>query len=102
MARGPAWYRAKAGKRDANAKPIIKALEALGYLVADLGGAAGGIPDIAVCEAKWRNGTWVWIEIKMPGEPLTPAQTKLHTRWWRRGIEIHVVHSLDEALDVLR
>lgn len=100
--RGPAWFAQKAGKRDKNHRPIVKALEQLGYLVADLGGAAGGVSDIAVRDCRrWAAGRWEWVEIKMPGEDLTPAQRELHARWLLKGVKIHIAESLDDVLRVV-
>lgn len=100
--RGPAFFKMKAGKRDANGRSIIVALEKLGHIVADLGGAAGGVPDLAVRHPRWATGRWEFVEIKTLDGELTPAQTKLHQEWLMKGVTVHVVHSLDEALGVLR
>ena len=102
MSRGPTWFRAKAGKRDKAHAPIASALEKLGYVVADLGGAAGGVPDLAARWPRWDSGRWEWLEVKSPDGELTPAQVKLHTAWAMKGIKVHVVRTLDEALGVLR
>jgi hypothetical protein len=101
MSRGPSWFRAKAGKRDASHAKIRHALERLGYLIADLGGAAGGVADLAVL-ARQRTGEWRWLEIKSPKGTLTAEQKKLHAHWLAKGVKIHVVRSVEDALRVVR
>jgi len=104
--RGPAWFRAKAGRRDATHASVRDGLRKLGHLVADLAGAAGGIADLAVLAPRsgWGNEppAWHWLEVKRTkGGKLTPAQVKLRDQWAAKGVEVHVVRSLDEALSVL-
>lgn len=103
--RGPAWFKAKAGKRDANHVAIRDGLRKLGHLVADIAGAAGGIADLAVLAPRsgWGNETprWHWLEVKTKTGKLTPAQVRLRDEWAAKGVTVHVVRSLDEALAVL-
>lgn len=98
MGRGPGWFRAKAGRRDSTHAPIRDGLRKLGHLVADLAGAADGIADLAVM----KGSGWTWLEVKSARGGLTPAQVALHASWLAKGVKVHVVRTLDEALAVLR
>ncbi len=102
MSRPPSWFATKRGKRDKAHASIARALEKLGFVVADLGGAADGVPDLSVRWPRWQSGRWEWLELKSDDGELTPAQVTLHATWLAKGIQVHVVHSLDEALAVLR
>jgi len=99
--RGAAWYRAKAGRRDTTHASVRDGLEKLGHIVADLGGAAGGVPDLAVRHPRWNSGVWRWLEVKTARGGLTPAQRELHARWLAKGVRVLVVKSLDEALSAV-
>lgn len=83
-----------AAKRDKNEASIITALRAVGCSVMQQSGK--GVPDLLVGQ----RGRTLLLEVKMPGESLTPAQEEFHARW--RGAPIHVVTSVEEALAVLK
>lgn len=100
--RGPSWHKSKAGKRDPQHAAIRDALEKLGHIVADLGGAAGGVPDLAVLPRGANAGEWRWLEVKADKGTLTPTQELLHAAWLAKGVKVHVVRTLDEALEVCR
>lgn len=81
--------------RDGNEPEIVQVLEKAGYFVTRISGA--GVPDLLVikpglnvpvdvvedyAEALRMMGKTdiALMEVKMPGEPLTPAQRKFHQR----------------------
>lgn len=59
-------------RRDAREGEIIDALQAIGVVVRRV--SSPGIPDLLT----WRRGGWLPVEVKSPGEPLTPAQQELY------------------------
>jgi hypothetical protein len=102
VSRSRSWFRAKAGKRDKNHAPIRDGLRRLGCIVADLAGAADGVADLAVLPPGAPSGGWKWLEVKSDKGTLTDAQRLLHAQWAAKGVTVHVVRSLDEALAVVR
>jgi hypothetical protein len=44
----------------------------------------------------------LWLEIKTPKGRLSPVQKQWHARAQREGVRVAVVHSLAEALEVVR
>lgn len=77
-----------AAKRDGNEPEIVEALEHLGVYVLRV--SSPGAPDL-LCYRDDRG--WLPIEIKQPGETLTPAQLALRARAC-----FPVVRSVEEAL----
>jgi hypothetical protein len=49
-----------------------------------------------------RRGVIVLAEWKLPGEGPTPQQAKVHRDLRRHGVAVHVFHTLEEAMEVLR
>jgi hypothetical protein len=90
-----------AAKRDRNEPEIVAALEAAGYAVQRL--SDPGVPDLLVCDDArlWTGAVLkLWLlEVKMPGESLTPTQRKWHAAWPGR---VAIVHSPAEALEAVR
>lgn len=82
-----------AAKRDRNESDIVAALELVGCSVLRVSSTAA--PDLMVGVA----GNNVLMEVKWPGEGLTPAQAALHARW--AGAPIHIVTSPAEALSAV-
>jgi Holliday junction resolvase len=82
-------------KRDANERPIIDALQAIGATVEQLPGGRGR-PDLLVGH---RKITFL-LEVKVHGAKLNPLQVEFHGAW--RGAPIHVVHSPIEAIMVVQ
>lgn len=82
----------RAAKRDGNESDIIAALKRVGVGVQPL--SAEGVPDL-LCV--FRNRLHL-IEVKMPGEKLTPAQEAWHRSW---PGPVSVVRSVEEALSVV-
>ena len=91
---------------DANQKAIVEALRKAGCTVALTHQLGGGFPDIAVglpWDGKPYETQTVWgkipinlfMEIKMPGEKLTPDEERWHRNW--QG-QVCIVHSVAEAL----
>lgn len=88
---------------DANQPTIVAALKAAGCAVVDLSSIGKGCPDLLV----GRGGITFLVECK--GDPkvthrrgrleLTDDQVAFCAAW--RGAPIHVVHSIDEALDAV-
>lgn len=94
-----AFFRARAGKPDANSAAIVGALRKLGYLVVSIRSSEDGAPDLAV---HVRSADPVYLEVKTTKGRLRPAQTRWHERARSFGVRVHVIHSLDEALAVLQ
>lgn len=95
-----------AARVDANQAIIAEALRKAGCSVALLHRLGAGVPDILVgtlWDGKPFETPTVWgrmpinllMEIKMPGEKLTPDEHEFHSSW--RG-QIAIVHSIAEAL----
>lgn len=116
MARGPAWFRQKAGRRDPNHASIRDALRKLGHFVVDLGGAAGGVPDLLVFPkltshmafadifvfGATREPPPVFIELKAAKGKLRASQLEWRAKAEARGVRVAVARDLTEALEALR
>lgn len=92
----------KYGKPDANHGEIACALASAGCSVLDLKAMGHGCPDLLVAGPVYPHTTLL-LEVKDGKKPpseqkLRPAQVKFHS-WWRGPI--HVVTSVEEALDVV-
>jgi len=57
-----------------------------------------GCPDFIVAA---RGRTW-WLEFKRPGEELRPDQTAFRKELAMNGVQMHVVHSAQEAVDLIK
>ena len=57
-----------------------------------------GVPDIIAC----RDGKFVAIEVKKPGQQLTQIQQAQLSRIFQVGGSAYVVHSLDEFKEVVK
>ena len=85
--------RGHAGKVDANQQSIVDALKAAGVIVRSLATVGDGMSDL-LCAVP--QATFL-IEVKMPGETLTPKQKDWHRECpWRN----HIAHSPEEALAI--
>lgn len=51
-------------------------------------GVVAGVPDFCFIRDDCSHQ---WIELKLPGERLSPAQEKLHKNWGKRGVWIPIV-----------
>ena len=82
-------------ERDIEAK-AVKLLREQGAKVAKLNllGQRGWPDRLAVAP----NGAHCWLEFKKPGEDLTALQAELRRDFGRRGITVHTVRSVMEAL----
>jgi hypothetical protein len=80
-----------AAKIDANQPEIVEALRAVGISVQSLAEVGSGVPDL-LCAV---NSINFIIEVKMPGEHLTPKQKSWHRDW--RG-RTHVAYNIEQAL----
>ena len=49
-----------------------------------------------------RNGEYLWIEFKRPGEVPTPQQAKRHRDMRKQGMDVRWTDSADVAMDWLR
>jgi hypothetical protein len=81
----------RAGRRDRNQASIVEALRAAGVTVIEMGGVGDGCPDLHCYRPS--HGLMRWLEVKMPGAKLTPAQERFHAL-----VPVWVVHSVQEAL----
>lgn len=69
----PRW----AASTDTNQAAMVTALEAVGFSVLLLHRAGEGIHDLAV----GARNTTLMVEVKMPGEDLTPKQKVIHANY---------------------
>lgn len=84
------------GNTDANQKQIVADLRRCGFSVILLHSVGSGVPDLLVCD----SSRCVLVEIKTPKGKLSPSQIKFMESW--RGPKIHVCHSTEEVLKVLK
>lgn len=80
-----------AHKVDGNQAEIVNALRRAGCSVAITSGVGHGFVDIVV----GLSGVTYLVEVKRPGERLTPDEQRWHEDW--RG-HVCIVHNVDEAL----
>ena len=52
-----------------------------------------GVPDVLVVH----HGRYIWMEVKVPGEPLSQTQINTHAEMRIAGMEVHLVYSLEDA-----
>ena len=83
-------------KRDTNHPEIVAVLKAAGFCVVDCAHVGLGFPDLLVSSPSDLR----LMEVKLPGEPLTPHEQSFHDRWG--GKPILIVHSPEEALKALK
>ena len=84
----------RARRVDANQTEIVNALRDAGCTVEILSDVGRGVPDLLV-GLRCRN---FLLEIKVPKADLTDKEAEWHQRW--RGL-VHVVRSVEEAIDVV-
>ena len=89
---------------------ITKALEKRGHLVIRIftgshrvargyvHGAPEGTPDLCVLV---RGGRTVWMEVKLPGQKLSPEQKLWHERAWKLDHVPYVARSVAAALEAI-
>lgn len=87
----------RAAAVDENQHAIVAALRAAGATVQSLAEVGKGVPDLLV---GYRRATYL-LEVKdgakVPSaQKLTADQLSWHAQW--RGLPVHVVHDVDEAL----
>lgn len=92
----------RAAKIDDNQPEIVKALRAHGCDVLSLAAVGNGCPDLLVSRPYYPHHYFL-LEVKDGEKPpsarkLTPDQVEFHARW--KG-PIHIVTSVDEALDAV-
>lgn len=80
-------------KRDRNEPEIRRRAEALGFLWLENNASTRGRPDACLL----RNGRTYWCEVKVPGEPYTPAQMEAFPRLIAKGVPVHVLTTLDDV-----
>jgi hypothetical protein len=66
-----------ARRKDGNQNAIAAHLESLGWICLDLSRLGSGCPDMAV----GRPGYMALVEVKQPGETLTPDQVEFRKKW---------------------
>ena len=86
----------KYGRRDTNQSDIVRALRFAGCSVVDLASVGGGVPDLLVGRSQ---RVLRLLEVKMPGEKLTPDQTQFRSNW--NGTPVVTVTSIEEVLDAM-
>ena len=80
---------------DLNQKEIVAAFREMNCQVVLMHTAGGGFPDLIVCRA----GKAYFVEVKGPRGKLNALQEKFHGEW--RGPKIHIVRTVDEAIEVI-
>lgn len=80
-----------AHKVDGNQAEIVEALRRAGCSVTVTSGIGKGFPDLVA----GRAGQAYLLEVKRPGERLTPDEVEWHDTWHGHAA---VVHNIDEAL----
>lgn len=84
----------RAARVDKNQAEIVDALRAIGVVVRSLAVVGDGMNDL-LCAIP--QATFL-IEVKVPGETLTPAQKKWHRECpWRN----HICFDISQALDIV-
>lgn len=91
----------RAARVDANHGEIVAALRAVGVYVHDTSAVADGFPDLC-CLAQ---GITTLVEVKDGRKPpsarkLTPDQVRFHENARRAGVTVHVVESIEQALEL--
>jgi hypothetical protein len=79
----------RAARRDNNEPAIRARAEALGFLWLENNASTKGRPDACLL----RNGQTLWCEVKVPGEPYTPAQMREFPRLVAKGVPIYVLET---------
>ena len=82
-------------RRDRNQPEIVKALRKAGVFVLDLADVGKGVPDLLTVY----NRKVKLMEVKMPGEGLTPAEEKFHALY---PGDIAIVYSAKQAISEVR
>jgi hypothetical protein len=85
----------RASRVDTNQPEIVDALRKAGCAVVHTHMLGKDVPDLMVAH----EGN-TWLEIKMPGEGLTPGQREWHAWWQSHGGQAGVAHTVDEAFEV--
>lgn len=85
-------------KKDTNHNLVAAEFERLGWAVEDTSRLGGDFPDMLIAKNTARRITCL-IEVKMPGEKLTPGQLKFATHW---PGEIEVARTLEDVLKIDR
>ena len=81
----------QAARVDGNQAEIVAALRRAGCSVAITSGVGRGFPDLVAGV----GGETYLLEVKRPGERLTPDEARWHDAW--RG-HVVIVYSIDDAL----
>lgn len=113
MSRGAAWFRQKAGRRDANHAAIVNGLRALGHFVVETASVGGGVPDLCVfarpdwwrlsddAEALAKLPVPTWLELKVAKGRVLKSQVAWRAKALAAGLRVATVRTLDEALEAL-
>jgi hypothetical protein len=88
-------YRAKV---DRNQPPIVKALRTAGWKVRHTHTIGEGWPDVVIAKPDVN----VLVEIKMPGEKLTPDEAEFHATWPGPIIIVYSEQDAVEKAEALR
>jgi hypothetical protein len=85
-------------RRDNHHAEIRDGLRAAGYFCHDTADAGHGYPDLT-CLCK-NNFVTVLLEVKTPGETLTPSEEHFHTNNFYPG-PLAIVTSLESAIEIM-
>lgn len=83
---------AYAKKTDTNHTPIREAFRKAGAWVIDTHDLGKGFPDLLVF-----SDFFFLVEVKMPGEPFTPAEVAFHEKARACNAPIYTIYSVEEA-----
>lgn len=89
----------RAAKADANQPEVVSALRSAGWQVWHTHTLGRGYPDLT-CS---KGGVNLLIEVKQPGEALTPDETNFHAAWTGPLVVVYSGQdAVNKAQDVLR
>lgn len=93
----------RAAKVDANHAAVSHALTRCGAWVIDCSAVGQGFPDLLVTH----RGKLLFVEVKDGAKSpsrrkLTPAQVEFHAKAAANGVAVHIVETIEQALDLVR
>ena len=83
-------------RRDCNHAEIRDGLRKCGFHVTDLADLGKGVPDLL---SVTKDGQAILLEVKIPGEKLTPAEERYHAEY---PGPIYIVRSVEQAIETMQ
>lgn len=95
------WRRNRRRRKDVNHDAIVAALRAAGRVVESIADVGRGVPDLLVVTP---HGYVILLEIKSPGERLTPKERDWHAKFAPAATtgSLAVVTTPQEAIEATR